>query len=775
MASSLTRASLRHAGASWATLAVATAFLLVGASRLRSEVGYRAFLGTSHPAITRFDRFLRRFGGGLPIVAVWSCRESPACTSALDDSSLAMAFSVARALERVEGVRRVDSPATSPLVVPALLGLPHARRLAPRGEPARDRAALARLARRDPLWVGQIISEDAASGAILVHLAGVSSEASRRVIGALRDALAPFERVGFRFYLAGGPVEFVVAGEELERETQRIVPLMVLLVGAVLMALFRSPAAAAAALATVGVAVLWTFGLMGWLGWERNSLTEALAPLVLAIGACDAVHMIARSVAALDARRLSAEGGRAGDALTPAIERAAVEVGGPCLMTSLTTAIGFASLAASPIESLSRFGLLAAAGVGFAFLLTFTLLPLLASRMPLSWLQRAAERRGWERWLAALGRGTRRHRGAVLAVAAVLAAAGLAGASRLRVDASFEDLYGADSQVVRWAQGVGRLLRPPDTLEIALLPPAPGLPLGYAVIDRLARALEGRDGLGRARSIVDPMRRLNEMLHRDGPLVLGAVEDEKGRPGSLLRLLRRQDRDAVDLFVERSSGALRLTVEAEKLPQDRLRALLASVRRQVSAALPRGWRADVTGPLAVVGEMIDDIRATQLWSFALAGPLVFLTLALFFRSLADASLAMLPTLLPVVVTLGAMGIAGVPLDVGSAMVAAVVLGVAVDDAIHLIAAYRRERAIGLRPGEATAAALARTGRALVTTSVALVAGFSALALSPWKSIASFGVISALALGSALAAALLLLPAALASRRSGASAGEASPA
>jgi len=136
---------------------------------------------------------------------------------------------------------------------------------------------------------------------------------------------------------------------------------------------------------------------------------------------------------------------------------------------------------------------------------------------------------------------------------------------------------------------------------------------------------------------------------------------------------------------------------------------------------------------------------------------------------------MLPTLLPVVVTLGAMGIAGVPLDVGSAMVAAVVLGVAVDDAIHLIAAYRRERAIGLRPGEATAAALARTGRALVTTSVALVAGFSALALSPWKSIASFGVISALALGSALAAALLLLPAALASRRSGASAGEASPA
>ena len=106
----------------------------------------------------------------------------------------------------------------------------------------------------------------------------------------------------------------------------------------------------------------------------------------------------------------------------------------------------------------------------------------------------------------------------------------------------------------------------------------------------------------------------------------------------------------------------------------------------------------------VVGTMIDEIRATQLESFALAGALVLLVIAAFFRSLTVDALAFVPTALPVLVTLGAMGLAGVPLDVGSAMVAAVILGLAVDDAIHLLSAWRRRRLAGDASDRAIAAA-----------------------------------------------------------------------
>jgi predicted RND superfamily exporter protein len=116
--------------------------------------------------------------------------------------------------------------------------------------------------------------------------------------------------------------------------------------------------------------------------------------------------------------------------------------------------------------------------------------------------------------------------------------------------------------------------------------------------------------------------------------------------------------------------------------------------------------------------------------------------------------------LPVVVTVGAMGVLGIPLDPGTAMVAAIALGISDDDAIHLLAQYRRLLGEGLAPAAAVDGAVLHAGRAIVTTSLTLALGFSALALSPWKSVASFGVLSALAIAAALVAVLVVLPALL---------------
>ena len=123
-----------------------------------------------------------------------------------------------------------------------------------------------------------------------------------------------------------------------------------------------------------------------------------------------------------------------------------------------------------------------------------------------------------------------------------------------------------------------------------------------------------------------------------------------------------------------------------------MRRIFAQVESRLDGALPEGWSARLTGPLAVVHEMVDEIQRTQLSSFATAGLVVLSLVAIFLGSLRYAALALVPTLLPVVTTLGAMGLAGASLDVGSAMVAAVVIGIAVDDAIHLLAQYRRHLA-----------------------------------------------------------------------------------
>jgi hypothetical protein len=747
----LARFSLRHPRLTAAALVLTTLVLAFGTTRLRSDVGYRAFLGESHPVIRELDGFLARFGGGLPMLAVWSCAESPACDSAFDPSALRMAHDVAGALARIDGVRRVDSPATSPLLAPVLLEpFPRARRLAAGGAPVEDLDELAAVALEDPLWVGQLVSEKGDAGAVIVHLRSSDGGTSLRVFDALQRATAPWEEKGFRFHFVGGPVEFVVAGRELERNTAYILPAMVGLIWLVLVVLFGSWFAVTLSLAAVGLAVVWTLGAAGWLGWPQNSLSQALAPLILVIGVCDSIHLLTGHVARL--------GGRAP---VEAMLAASREVGPACLMTTLTTAAGFASFASSPLQSIARFGLLATWGVCASLLLTFTILPPVVVRLPRRALHAPAHEAGWRRFLQSVAFFAERRRFAVLAAAALLGALSAAGAARLTVDASFETLYGEQSHVVRWAHAVARVLREPDTLEISVEPPEADttLPRALAVADRIEARLAGLDGLGRSRSLVDPLRRLNSLVHSD-PLVLDGATDRKGRPGSLLRLMRAADEDVIDLLYDARGGALRISTEARKLPQERLRALLATVRERVDGALPQGWHATITGPLAVVGRMIDAIRSTQLRSFALAAVIVFVSVVVFFRSWSHGALAMLPTLLPVLLTLGAMGFAGIALDVGSAMVAAVVLGLAVDNAIHLVARHRQLREAGRSRRAAIEGAVLETGRPIATTAVALSAGFFTLILSSWNSIASFGLISALAIGSALVAALLILPAVL---------------
>ena len=137
---------------------------------------------------------------------------------------------------------------------------------------------------------------------------------------------------------------------------------------------------------------------------------------------------------------------------------------------------------------------------------------------------------------------------------------------------------------------------------------------------------------------------------------------------------------------------------------------------------------------------------------------MFILVSVFLRSWKLGLAAMVPTLLPVVVVLGAMGWIGMSLDVARAMLAAVVIGIGVDDAIHLLAHYKVRKEAGDDPHAAISAALQHTGRAIVTTSVALALGFLTLMMSAWQTVASFGLFVAIAIIGALVATLFVLPA-----------------
>ena len=167
-------------------------------------------------------------------------------------------------------------------------------------------------------------------------------------------------------------------------------------------------------------------------------------------------------------------------------------------------------------------------------------------------------------------------------------------------------------------------------------------------------------------------------------------------------------------------------------------------------------RATGIGWLWVI--MMDYIVTSQIRGFLLAFGAIALVLVGIFRSLRVGMIAMVPNLTPVLLTLGVMGWLGILLDYSKVGIAAVAMGIAVDDTIHLVTRYRHEFRLRGNYLEALATALEDVGRPLVITSITLVCGFLVLTLSILDVTAVKGILLATTVVTALVTDFLLMPA-----------------
>ena len=170
---------------------------------------------------------------------------------------------------------------------------------------------------------------------------------------------------------------------------------------------------------------------------------------------------------------------------------------------------------------------------------------------------------------------------------------------------------------------------------------------------------------------------------------------------------------------------------------------------------------DATGYLPLYVRIMTLVVESQLWTFGLALAVILGVIGLLFRSVRAALLALVPNVLPVLLTLGVMGWIGIPLDVATVTIAAVLFGLVVDDSVHLLHRYGVGRERGLDPGSAVQWAGREGGPMLVTTTCVIGLGVLVLILAQVKSVVWFGGLTALGIGLALVVDLLVFPALIA--------------
>ncbi|RMG11694.1 MAG: hypothetical protein D6731_15110 [Planctomycetota bacterium] len=529
---------------------------------------------------------------------------------------------------------------------------------------------------------------------------------------------------------------------------------------------FRDPRALWVPLLAVLLATLYTAGLLGLVGEPINIINNVLPVLIFVIAMSDAIHVIARY------RRELAAGRPQREALWTTLRHLAVA----CLLTSLTTAVGFASLATADIGILRRFGLTAAAGVGLAYVVTIAFVPLAFSVLsPRLGQEPQRVDALFDRLSLRLGRWVLRRRGRVLAGALLCTAIAIALGARVRIDNNVYEAFDPDDPFAlanaRLERDFGGIVS--LSLVVAWEADASGplTPEALAYLSELEDFLRARGVL--PLSVADLVAEGNAALRRGDPaarrvpetpeacraafLAVSAALETTGRGEALRRLWsspRRWTRivgQVGDLGSTRLNGIF-AAIE-ERLARDRARHTELGLRCFLSGDGPVASRG--------VDRLIGDLFVSLLTAFAFIVPV----LCLLFRSLRAGLVSTIPNLLPLIATLGFLGATGRELRVTSVIVFSISLGLAVDDTIHFMVRFGEEwRRAGVGR-TAYARALLRTyrgaGSAIILTTLLLTAGFSALLLSDFPISRSFALCMEVTIVAALLGDLLVLPAVLA--------------
>lgn len=596
-----------------------------------------------------------------------------------------------------------------------------------------------------PLYRNFLVSADGRQAALWIELDGREQRDRAGLVDAVEAAIreAP---PGGEVYLAGSPVIDKALDEGSRRASRTFFPLVFLLSGALLLLFFPRPFGVLIPFVSVGAGIVWILALMTASGRSLNMVTVTLPPLLWVLGLSTSIHLLSRT------RQLLA----AGVELSAAIPEAMRELARPCLLSAVTTAMGFASLTASTMKPVQEMGAFAALGVLLCLASNFLLFPLLARLCP----PRPAGRDSLRHpVLAALAVFIHRRPVAIVALAGALGLTLLVALSGLRADSNVIGFFKRDSEVAVTYHRVLAGFTGPYSVEVLLTPPGNAVTLeAFRSADRFAERVGSWLGVAKVISAVDLVKKAHQRSLLEPPGFHRLPGDEKAfaeaweDAGDHLG-------DDLESFYHEASGTLRLSILAQAMGSEEHGRLLAAIRERLGDLGPE-WRPRLTGIVPLLVDMQERLLESQIRSFGLAFLLIGPVIALLLRSVRYAALSLAPNLTPIVLALGVMSLFDIALDPATVMIAGIALGIAVDDTVHLLEFYLSRRRQGVGMGEAVDESLQTVGRAMIRTSVVAAAGFFVLCFSEFMPLLYFGLFTAIAMIAALVAALIVLPALL---------------
>ena len=600
---------------------------------------------------------------------------------------------------------------------------------------------------------GLLISEDEKAAAIFLEMETDASEYA--VADAVRQVANEIVTAPDRYSISGEPYLMLTLTESMQGDLVFLIPVVIVAMCLVLFLSFRSLRGVVLPLVVVMLSVVWTFGPMALLGVKISLITFVLPVLLLAIGIAYGIHVLNRYHEEL----------LRGKSRREALVDATSGIASAVAMAGLTTMGGFLSLLTAALPLIREFGVLAAIGVAFAMIQALVVLPAFLAVLPASKAKPRERERVGKGLLARLlssmsGTAAKHPRVFVVSLLVVLAALA-ATIPLLRTDSSMTVFLGETHPAVSGMTDIDEYLCGSEQLMIEI---------DTGVVDGLKDPVLLREiidleeylltlGVRRTTSITDLVRELNLRFHADDPAY--SVIPENSKQVSQLLFLYS--------FLGGSLGSIALAdysagevIGFYPMADGETRGELV---REISAYLAEHFTGDVTAKMVGSTQFFDTMGRqlinSQVSSLVTSTIVAALIVSLLMGSLLAGLISIIPLTLTILGSFAAMAITGTTLNIATAMIASVTIGIGIDYAVHFLSRYRTEYLAAQSPVPAARATAATAGRAIVFNAAAVLAGFIVLLASDFMALRSFGWLLSLAMAVSSLAALTAIPAVLA--------------
>ncbi|RCW93279.1 efflux RND transporter permease subunit [Winogradskyella arenosi] len=517
---------------------------------------------------------------------------------------------------------------------------------------------------------------------------------------------------------------------------------------------FRSFRATFISLIVVCVGVMWTFGILGMLGYEITVLTALIPPLIIVIGIPNCVFLINKYQ-----QEVKSHGNK-----VKSLQRVITKVGNATLMTNVTTASGFGTFILTESTLLKEFGIVASLSILAIFMLCLLIIPIMYTFLPFP-KERHLEHLN-KRWIGAfvhwMESMVKNKKISIYITTLILIITGIIGVYQIKISGSLIEDMPQDTDFfsdIRFFESEFNGIMP---LEIMI---DTKRKKGVMKLSTLKRMDELEDliieipELSRPISVVSLVKYSKQAYYNGNPKYYQLPTSQENSFILSYAKNSTSNTDMLSDFVDRTGQYARITTFMKDIGTDKMERIQEDLQNKIDKLFPEErYEVTITGKALVFLKGTKYLVKNLLISLTLAIVLIALFMAYLFRSFKMIVVSLIPNLLPLLITAGIMGFIGVPIKPSTILVFSIAFGISVDDTIHFLAKYRQElQANNWKIRKSVYGALRETGVSMIYTSIVLFFGFSVFTISSFGGTVALGALVSITLLFAMLSNLLLLP------------------